>query len=271
MHYTDNPEYAGDWWNHNGYEWPNDVFEEAVGVERAREAGAFDTQADYDAAYCGAMHLDSPDQWHPRSIEQAGLGALIPEAINAEHLATLQQLSPKHVVIADPGLAHSHGLLVLALQQNVDARPRRRWRSKHPIVEAILAGDVDGAVTLPELARASVTIAPTEKSRFMLTQYPQLLRGLVVEWKLLRALTGHGETVHAVYDHQFESFWQIQQTWRSAVGNLLAETLSDPLRYGISQPARAALNAELGRTNNAIAEIERFLERAAGDPPQLSR
>lgn len=287
MHYADNPEYAGDWWLHHGFEYPYEVYDEAVDVERAREAGVFQTQADYDAAYAKALHLGSPDQYYPRIIEQAGLRALIPHTISAERLAELQLLCAKHVVHSEHALweeafgdippmfldepkKQRSALMVLSLERDYRVRPRQRWSSSHPVVVALLSGELDGALTLPELAHARVNIALTEKSRRTLTEHPELLNGLEVNWMLLRALTTSGETVHAVYNSHAESFWHSRSLWSAPARDTLVDTLDDPELRGLITSAGAALISEGRRTNNAIREVKRFLEATDGTPPNGS-
>lgn len=195
QHYADDPEYRGDWWRHTGYEYPYDIYDALVAVELAREAGKFSTQADYDTAYAAAQQLESPDDLQRNLIEYQGLRALIPAALDSEHLSALQRACPEHTVLSamtdpyegivfdewtpepshgvslpcaavndSPTESSASGLMVLSFRQDREVRPKPRWTSSHALVRALTEGRLDSAVTLPALARGEVGVALTARS-----------------------------------------------------------------------------------------------------------
>lgn len=290
MHYADDPDYAGDWWNHNGYDWPNDVWDAARAVELAREAGRFAAQVDYDAAYAGALQLASPDLLQHRLIEQTGLRALASLTIDAARLAGLQQLCPLHAVLnagTDPysdaeasddapaaAAAPVSGLLVMSLSQDRAAQPRTRWTSHHPVVVALLAGSLDSAATLPMLARGEVCIALTAQSLRTIEDHgSELLDGLARKWRCLSTVTAAGDgagkdTVHAVHAPWSRDLWHGSATWEEpADGELLWDTVDDPRRRGITTKAAHALHQERLTVRRSLAELELMLGMCADTDP----
>lgn len=282
MHYADDPDYAGDWWLQYGFDDPYEVHDGAMAVERAREAGEFRTQADYDAAYARALRLRSPDELHERLAEQVGLRALVPRAIGAERLIELQELCPRHTAslhaesLSAPELAlhpayrepvPESALITLRLQQDRSARPIRRWTSGHPVVLALLDGSIDGAVTMPTLSLGHVHLALTERTRTGLRTRPELLHGLVLDWALLRALTPRGSTVQAVYAEHAWSFWDTQGSWSKPARRTLSTVFDGPGGPALVLTAQAALQAELRRTERALSELELLLEATNGLRP----
>lgn len=275
MHYADDPDYAGDWWLQYGFDDPYGVYDQAVAVERAREAGEYRTQADYDAAYALALQLRSPEELYPRLVEQVGLRALAPLAIGSARLLELQELCPRHTASLEhldlhPGYREpppEAALITLRLQQDRLARPIRRWTSAHPVVLALLAGDLDGAVTMPGLALGQVHLALTEKTKTGLRARPELLHGLVLDWALLRALTPRGDTVHAVYAEHAGSFWDSQASWSKPARRTLADVFDGPGGANLVLTAEAALRAEVQRTERALDELELLLEATDGLKP----
>lgn len=276
MHYADDPEYAGDWWLQYGYEHPYEVHDQAVAVERAREAGEYRTQADYDAAYARALQLRSPDELYPRLAEQVGLRALAPLAISAERLLELQELCQGHTASLEHLDLHpayrepppETALITLRLQQDRLVRPIRRWTRGHPVVLAPLAGDLDGAVTMPGLALGQVHLALTAKTKAGLRAHPELLRGLVLDWALLRALTPNGQTVQAVYAEHAGSFWDSQAAWSKPARRTLATVFDGPGGANLVLTAEAALRTEVLRTKRALDELELLLEATNGLSPR---
>lgn len=285
MHYADYPDYAGDWWNHNGYDWPNDVWDAARAVELAREAGRFATQADYDAAYAGALQLASPDLLQHRLVEQIGLRALASLTIDAARLAGLQQLCPLHAVLnagTDPysdaeapddapaaTAAPVSGLLVMSFSQDRAAQPRARWTSHHPVVVALLAGSLDGALTLPMLARGEVCIALTARSLRTIEDHgSELLDGLERKWRCLASVTGSGDAVHAVHAPWSRDLWHCSAMWEEpADGELLWDAVDDPRRRGVTTKAAHALRQERLLVKKDLAELELLLGMSAGTGP----
>lgn len=290
MHYADDPDYTGDWWNHHGYDWPNDVWDAARAVELAREAGRFATQADYDAAYAGALQLASPDLLQHRLIEQTGLRALASLTIDAARLAELQRLCPLHAVLssdADPysdaeasddapaaAAAPVSGLLVMSLSQDRAAQPRTRWTSHHPVVVALLAGSLDSAATLPMLARGEVSIALTPRSlKTIVESSIDLLDGLDRKWRCLSSVTGAGDgaskhTVHAVHGPWSTDLWHSSALWQEpADGELFWDTVDDPQRRGIRGKAAHALHQERLAVGRSLAELELLLGMSADAGP----
>lgn len=285
MHYADDPAYAGDWWNHNGYEWPNDVYDAARAVELAREAGSFAAQADYDAAYAAAMQLASPDLLQHRLIEQGGLRALAPMAIDASRLAELQRLCPNHAVLstdadpfdldwlledqdaepAEPIEVPASGLLVMSLSHDRTARPRTRWTSHHPVVTALLAGALDSAVALPMLAAGEVCVALTPRSlKTVVDSGVELFDGLERKW---RCLTAAGGAVHAVPDPWSRDLWHIPDPWNTPAGELFWDTVDDPRRRGITVKAAHALHQERLTVDRAFDELELLLSMGSAPRP----
>ncbi|WP_125098688.1 hypothetical protein [Leucobacter chromiireducens] len=290
MHYADDPDYTGDWWNHHDYDWPNDVWDAARAVELAREAGRFATQADYDAAYAGALQLASPDLLQHRLIEQTGLRALASLTIDAARLAGLQQLCPLHAVLnagTDPysdaeasddapaaAAAPVSGLLVMSLSQDRAAQPRVRWTSHHPVVVALLAGSLDGALTLPMLARGEVCIALTSRSlKTIVESSIDLLDGLERKWRCLSSVTGAGDgaskhTVHAVHGPWSTDLWHSSAMWQEpAAGELFWDAVDDPRRRGVTTKAAHALHQERLLVGRALAELELLLGMSADPDP----
>ena len=207
-HYADHPDYRGDWWFHAGYEYPYEIYDALVAVERACEAGKFTAQADYDSAYAHAQQLRSPADLQPNLITHQGLRTLIPTAIDAERLEELQRSHPEHAVdstLADPfemiqfgefqpdwgtrgpevdtlevdeaedaedaTMPPATGLLVLSFERDKKASRALRWTSGHPLVRAIREGQLDSAVTLSALACGKVEVALTERSVETISEY----------------------------------------------------------------------------------------------------
>lgn len=278
MHFTDNPNYRGDWWRfEDHHEYPNEIYDRVRAVGDRLDAGEFETQADYDTAFYEADYDTPPGDRNHRALQRNGLFRLAnllmtgPELAKAAHANPFYGMRRKNMDQLEVPLAEyieedPTGLMVLAVDP-----PRKGlfWRSDDALMLAVLTGMVDTALTENGLMQGMIQLVPSLKTRLFLRKHPRVLADSQIWWQALY-VTGEGESEPS-YVYRTREPWSARPMSREAeVGPLMFDRVTVSRSYKVLLESMcsqfSAVKGITPRVTNLTWEVQdEFEERFADD------